>query len=114
VNRAADRPAATLGRTRTSSRERVLPAPDRQLAPTGHRDLSRRADSIRDRRSHGCRRGPQPRLDQLPELLGPAKRVAAFFVRADGITTGRLRRNVPGVLISAVDTRQDLYDSTAA
>jgi deaminated glutathione amidase len=38
----------------------------------------------------------------------------AFFVRADGITTGRLRRNVPGVLISAVDTRQDLYDSTAA
>jgi hypothetical protein len=35
-------------------------------------------------------------------------------VRADGITTGRLRRNVPGVLISAVDTGQDLYDSTAA
>jgi deaminated glutathione amidase len=38
----------------------------------------------------------------------------AFFVRADGITTGRLRRNVPGVLVSAVDTGQDLYDSTAA
>ena len=35
-------------------------------------------------------------------------------MRADGITTGRLRRNVPGVLISAVDTAQDLYDSTAA
>lgn len=36
----------------------------------------------------------------------------AFFVRADGITTGRLRRNIPGVLISTVDTEQDLYDST--
>lgn len=39
---------------------------------------------------------------------------AAFFVRADGITTGRLRRNVAGVLISAVDTSHELYDSTAA
>jgi deaminated glutathione amidase len=38
----------------------------------------------------------------------------AFFVRADGITTGRLRRNVPGVLISTVDTGEELYDSTAA
>jgi predicted amidohydrolase len=38
----------------------------------------------------------------------------AFFVRADGITTGRLRRNVSGVLISTVDTRQELYDSAAA
>jgi len=38
----------------------------------------------------------------------------AFFVRADGVTTGRLRRNVTGVLLSTVDTRQDLYDSTAA
>lgn len=37
----------------------------------------------------------------------------AFFVRADGITTGRLRRNVPGVLVSDVDTGQGLYDSTA-
>jgi deaminated glutathione amidase len=36
----------------------------------------------------------------------------AFFVRADGITIGRLRRNVPGVLISKVDTDQELYDST--
>ena len=36
----------------------------------------------------------------------------AFFVRADGITTGRLRRNVAGVLISDVDTERDLYDST--
>jgi predicted amidohydrolase len=38
----------------------------------------------------------------------------AFFVRADGITTGRLRRNVAGVLISVVDTEQDIYDSTKA
>jgi deaminated glutathione amidase len=36
----------------------------------------------------------------------------AFFVRSDGITTGRLERDVPGVLISIVDTDQDLYDST--
>jgi deaminated glutathione amidase len=42
-----------------------------------------------------------------PESLWPA-----FFVRSDGITTGRLERNIPGVLISAVDTGQDLYDST--
>jgi deaminated glutathione amidase len=36
----------------------------------------------------------------------------AFFVRADGVTTGRLRRNTPGVLISDVDTDEELYDST--
>lgn len=36
----------------------------------------------------------------------------AFCVRADGITIGRLRRNVPGVLVSEVDTGLDLYDST--
>ena len=44
-----------------------------------------------------------------PQSLWPA-----FSVRADGITTGRLRRNVPGVLITEVDTEADLYDSTAA
>ncbi len=38
----------------------------------------------------------------------------AFFVRADGVVTGRLRRNVGGVLISTVDTRQKIYDSTQA
>jgi deaminated glutathione amidase len=42
-----------------------------------------------------------------PESLWPA-----FFVRADGITTARLRRNIAGVCISSVDTEQDLYDST--
>lgn len=36
----------------------------------------------------------------------------AFFVRPDGVVTGRLRRNVAGVLISTVDTDQELYDST--
>jgi hypothetical protein len=35
-------------------------------------------------------------------------------VRADGIATGRMRRNVTGVLLSTVDTQQELYDSTAA
>jgi deaminated glutathione amidase len=38
----------------------------------------------------------------------------AYFVRADGITAGRLRRNVPGVLITEVDTDAELYDSTVA
>jgi hypothetical protein len=36
----------------------------------------------------------------------------SFFVRADGIITGRLRRNVAGVLVSTVDTGQRLYDGT--
>ncbi len=44
-----------------------------------------------------------------PESMWPA-----FFVRADGVTIGRLRRNVPGVLVSTVDTEEELYDSTAA
>ncbi|WP_243794273.1 carbon-nitrogen hydrolase family protein [Saccharopolyspora gloriosae] len=44
-----------------------------------------------------------------PESLWPA-----FFVRADGVRIGRLRRNTPGVLVSTVDTAADLYDSTAA
>jgi predicted amidohydrolase len=38
----------------------------------------------------------------------------AFFIRADGVTTGRLPRNRAGVLISTVDTEAALYDSTAA
>ena len=37
----------------------------------------------------------------------------SFFVRADGIVTGRLRRNVAGVLLSTVDTEERLYDGTA-
>ncbi len=38
----------------------------------------------------------------------------AFFVRADGVITGRLRRNVAGVLVSQIDTNEELYDSTFA
>jgi hypothetical protein len=38
----------------------------------------------------------------------------AFFVRADGVVTGRLRLHTAGVLISTVDTDADLYDSAAA
>lgn len=36
----------------------------------------------------------------------------AFFVRADGIVTGRLKRNTSGVLVSVVDPSAALYDST--
>ena len=38
----------------------------------------------------------------------------SFFVRADGVITGRLRRNISGVLLSQVDTKAKLYDSTLA
>jgi predicted amidohydrolase len=48
-----------------------------------------------------------------PNSSAPQSCWAAFLVRADGVTTGRLRRNVPGVLVSSVDTEQELYDSTA-
>lgn len=47
-----------------------------------------------------------------PNSSAPESMWPAFFVRCDGITTGRLERNVAGVLISVVDTEQDLYDST--
>ncbi len=36
----------------------------------------------------------------------------AFFVRPDGVIVGRLRRNISGILISTVNTKQKLYDST--
>ena len=44
-----------------------------------------------------------------PESCWPA-----FFVRPDGVVTGRLRRNRAGVLISTVDPEVALYDSTVA
>jgi deaminated glutathione amidase len=47
-----------------------------------------------------------------PNSSAPQSLWAAFFVRADGITIGRLRRNVPGILLTTVDTEQELYDST--
>jgi predicted amidohydrolase len=36
----------------------------------------------------------------------------AFFVRADGIVTGRLRKGSAGILMSTVDLDRPLYDST--
>ncbi|HEV8246998.1 MAG TPA: carbon-nitrogen hydrolase family protein [Polyangiaceae bacterium] len=38
----------------------------------------------------------------------------SFFVRPDGVITGRLRRNTAGVLVSAVNTKRQYYDSTLA
>lgn len=38
----------------------------------------------------------------------------AFFVRPDGVMTGRLRINQAGILMSTVDTAARLYDSTVA
>jgi deaminated glutathione amidase len=49
-----------------------------------------------------------------PNSSRPQSCWPAFAVRADGITVGRLRRNRPGVLLTTVDTEQQLYDSTAA
>jgi len=49
-----------------------------------------------------------------PNSSAPQSLWPAFVVRADGVTVGRLRRNVAGVLVTTVDTEQDLYDSTAA
>jgi predicted amidohydrolase len=49
-----------------------------------------------------------------PNSSAPESCWGSFFVRADGVTTGRLPRNRSGVLISTVDTGLPLYDSTAA
>jgi predicted amidohydrolase len=38
----------------------------------------------------------------------------SFFVRPDGVTTGRLPRHQTGLLLSTVDLREPVYDSTAA
>jgi hypothetical protein len=37
---------------------------------------------------------------------------SSFFVRADGVTTGRLRLHSTGVLINDVDLNELLYDAT--
>jgi len=37
-----------------------------------------------------------------------------FFVRPDGVVTGRLQRNTAGVLVSELNTDEKLYDSTVA
>jgi deaminated glutathione amidase len=38
----------------------------------------------------------------------------SFFVRPDGVITGRLRLNSAGILVSKVNTGEQLYDSTVA
>lgn len=37
----------------------------------------------------------------------------SFFVRPDGIISGKLRNNIPGILISTVNTFQKMYDASA-
>ena len=49
-----------------------------------------------------------------PNSSAPESAWPAFFVRADGITIGRARRNRPGLVISTVDTEEELYHSTEA
>ena len=49
-----------------------------------------------------------------PNSSAPESAWPAFFVRADGITIGRARRNRPGLVISNVDTEEELYHSTEA
>lgn len=48
-----------------------------------------------------------------PNSSRPISAWGSFFVRADGIITGRLPVHRDGVLISRVDPDGDLYDSTA-
>jgi len=38
----------------------------------------------------------------------------SFFVRPDGVVTGRLRRHVAGILMSEANARERFYDSTIA
>jgi predicted amidohydrolase len=90
----------------------------------------------RMREQVGARHHALNRGSTLPEITMPASMQAAsasshvwisasntsarescwgsFFVRPDGVITGRLRPNRPGILLSTVDPRQRLYDSTAA
>lgn len=44
----------------------------------------------------------------------PASAWASFFVRPDGIITGQLKLNRPGVLITQVDTTRESYDASAS
>ncbi len=39
---------------------------------------------------------------------------SSFFVRPDGVITGKLKKNITGVLISEIDTETKYYDSTIA
>ena len=42
----------------------------------------------------------------------PVSSWGSFFVRPDGMITGRLKVNQPGILISRVDTSQQFYDAS--
>ena len=98
------------------------------------------AANVREDRLDAMRRevGAENRLcntgDTLPEITMPAAMIAAaasnhvwiscsnssaghscwpaFFVRADGVVTGRLERERAGVLVSQLDLTAELYDST--
>ncbi len=75
--------------------------------------VSARITSNRDRILRQLRTAVDHVWISGPNSSAPQSCWPAFFVRADGITTGRLRRNVAGVLISTVDTAEALYHSTA-
>ena len=49
-----------------------------------------------------------------PNTCAPHSCFPGFFVRADGVVTGRLKRNVTGTLLTSIDTAEPLYDSTVA
>lgn len=49
-----------------------------------------------------------------PNSCAPQSCWTSFFVRPDGVVTGRLHPHEPGVLLSVVDTAHAFYDSTAA
>jgi deaminated glutathione amidase len=49
-----------------------------------------------------------------PNSSAPMSCWPGFFVRPDGVITGRLRRNTAGILLSRVDTGIRYYDSTVA
>jgi len=49
-----------------------------------------------------------------PNSSAPQSCWPSFFVRPDGVVTGRLQRNVDGILVSTVDTEMEVYDSTRA
>ncbi len=49
-----------------------------------------------------------------PNSASPRSCWGSFFVRADGVITGRIDRGITDILISVVDTEEAIYDSTKA
>jgi predicted amidohydrolase len=80
-------PAAAASPEQIAATGSAIPA----AQPGRHAHLSRHHHA----RGHDCRRGVQPRLDQLPELLGQAKLLASVLRARRRHHHGRLRRNVP-------------------